>query len=316
MPKNLEITKPRHFRSFLPERSENPSHVAFRARLVEVLDAYGAMLPSSEKALGKLWSLVHGEGSSIQECAAVIAIDPALTAHVFRVANSAVYGGEARTVSEAVFHLGFAQIRQIACNRAVHDQFSQLKLTEGWETFWLRNIFVSRMAERIASLYFKSDGSEYLASLLHDSGWLFLATFFPDEFTDLLLHRGSLPEGEEEILGLSHTDISAAICTISLLPPRVVNAVLHHSVPVLLEEECLCAPSQSDRFLGTLLHVCDRLADCAGLRVIRGREMTLEEFHSLPEVFWLNSRLGREIPFETLLAEELPKAEEIAASFL
>ena len=315
MTKDIGTIKPINIDTFLPDNATSSGQAIFRIRLIATLEHYGNVLPSADGPLGKLWTVVHSEESSIEECSDLIEIDPALTAHVFRLANSVAYRGNASTVDEAVFHLGMGQIRQVAFNGAIFEHFSKLTLPEGWEPFWIRNIFIARLAERIASSHFAPNGSEYLAGLLHDAGWLFLATFFAEEFTAILNHPGTLPEAEKEILGMSHADVSAAICASSLLPHRVVNAVLYHNTPSLVEPARMPNIAESARFLGNIVRLCDKLADAAGLQFLRPKEITLEEAQASPEVQWLK-QFGREIDYAALIAEELPKAQEIASLFL
>ena len=91
-------------------------------------------------------------------------LDPALTSRIFRVANSAAYGAKATNVSEAIRYIGFKRVRELVFNAGVLSQFSSMaKCRRNGSVFWLRNIFIARLSERIAGTYFPTDGTEYLA---------------------------------------------------------------------------------------------------------------------------------------------------------
>ena len=307
--------------SFLSEQAHTREQMRYRERLLKLLQSQHEILPAADSPLGRLWVLVNSEDSSIHECVEVIRLDPALTSRVFRLANSAAYGGTATTVAEAVLHLGFAQVRQVAFTAGIFEQFLRLQLplgwdhSLGWDQFWVRNLFISRLMERIAALYFLPTGSEYLAGLLHDTGWLLIASSFPEELKIILSDSRLPPESERAVLSFSHEEIAAAICARSLFPFRVVNAVIYHHHPRVVKTENLSL-RESAAFLGVLLYICDGLADSCGLRIFNsGEVLTLEALQKTPEAEWL-AQLGAPIDFPSLIEEELPKAKEILSIFL
>jgi HD-like signal output (HDOD) protein len=202
---------------FLPH-STDPAKEALRLRLVAVLNSKGEILPAAESPLGKLWALVNSPSSTLADCEEIILLDPALTSRIFRVANSAAYRAQATTVSEAIRFVGFKCIREFVFSAGVFSQFSGLGVPDGWDIFWLRNIFVARMTERIASLYTPTNGTEYLAGLIHDVGWLFLAAYAPEEFGQIWKFKGRITDAEHEILPFTHASMGAAIAAKSPLP--------------------------------------------------------------------------------------------------
>jgi len=302
------------FESLLPAHSATAGQAEFRARLIQILNSQGEILPAAESPLGRLWQLVHSERSTIEECVDVIALDPALTSRVFRLANSVAYEGHVKTLKEAVFFLGLAEIRQAAFNAGVFAQFSKIKLPAGWNHFWIRNIFISRLAERLCGLYFPPTGMEYLAGLLHDTGWIFLAAFFPTELRQILASSLELDEAERKILSFSHADVAALIATRSHLPRRVVKAIAYHQNPSLDRHESVESPAESAKFLGVTLNLCASLADCCEMQMFGQKGRTVEEIDLLPETRWL-STYGPKPDFVAALREELPKAQELHATF-
>ncbi|HEY0256681.1 MAG TPA: HDOD domain-containing protein [Candidatus Methylacidiphilales bacterium] len=305
---------PTSFEDLLPVSSD-PVKTAIRGKLVYILNSQGEILPPANSPLGKLWRLVNSPQSSVQECEEVIELDPALASRIFRVANSAAYGATANNISDAIFRIGFTCVREQAFNAGVFTQFSGLNLPPEWDLFWLRNIFVARLCEKMAAKYSSTDGSEYLAGLIHDMGWLFLATYFPKEFTAIFTGGKPVREAEKEFLPFGHADITGAIATRSLLPLRAVNAILHHHDPMTSAIEASIKPDQIEpaknpRFLAVILNLGDQIADCCQMNMFGETTRTIEEIQQSPEGFWLN-HFGAPIDLRALAEEELVKSQEI-----
>src|ERR1700677_76507 len=202
--------------------SDDPAKAAIRDKVISVLKSQGEILPAANSPRGKLWHLVNSPESSIEECAEVIQLDSALAARIFHVANSAAYGVKADNINGALHRLGLKFVRQQVFNAGVFTQYSGWTLPEEWDMFWLRSIFIARCCERLASAYFTPNGAEYLSGLIHDIGWLFLATYCPDEFAAIFSSGKPIAEAEAEILPFGHAAIAAALAARSMLPARAI----------------------------------------------------------------------------------------------
>jgi HD-like signal output (HDOD) protein len=301
-------TQPR-FEELLPNQAD-PHKAEMRERLIAVLNSTVEILPSANSPRGKLWHLVNSPESSLGECAEVIQLDSALASRIFRVANSGAYGVEADNISDAVQRLGLKFVREQVFNAGVFKQFSGWVLPPEWDLFWLRNILVARLCERMGAAYVTTNGSEYLAGLIHDMGWLFLATYFPAEFTSVFACGLPVNEAEKEFLPFGHAQISAAIAARSLLPDRAVNAILFHHFPMITDAGTSVQPAQNPYFLGIILSVCDSIADSCQMNIFGQSGLTLEEIQQSPEVLWLN-KFGNTPDLASLAGEELAKSQEI-----
>jgi len=205
-------------------------------------------------------------------------------------------------------------VREFVFNSGVLSQLSSLKVPQEMELFWLRNIFVARLSERISGLYFSTDGCEYLAGLIHDIGWLFLTTHFPDESAKIMASEKTPCEAEKEFLPFSHANIAAALAARSAMPLRAVDAIAYHHKENLTATSTMIAPNQNPLFLGIILRVCDKLADASQLDFLGKSKMTMEEFRDCPEVAWLQN-FQKQIDFEAIAVEELTKAQEVYQIF-
>ncbi len=301
------------FEDLLPN-STDPAKSKVRAKLVMILNSQGEIVPAAKSPLGKLWRLVNAADSSLDDCEEVIQLDPALTSRIFRVANSAAYHARATDVAEAIRFIGFKRVRELVFNAGVLSQLSSLKTPPEMELFWLRNIFVARLSERISSLYFSTDGCEYLAGLIHDIGWLFLSSYFPAEYGKIMASEKTPCDAEKEFLPFGHANIAAALAARSAMPLRAVDAIAYHHKQMLTTTSTLVAPNQNPLFLGIILSVCDKLADASQLDFLGKSKMTMQEFRECPEVVWLQN-FQKQVDFEAMAVEELTKSQEIHQVF-
>ncbi len=289
------------FEELLPV-TEDPAKAPIRARLIEILDSKGEILPSANSPRGKLWHLVNSPGSSLEECAEIIQLDSALASRILRVANSSAYGNRpAENVTDAVLRLGLKFVREQVFNAGVFKEYSGWVLPPEWDLFWLRNIFVARMCDRVSALHGATSGSEYLAGLIHDMGWLFLATYFPEQYTQIFGSGRIATEVEPEVMPFTHAEIAAAIAVRSMLPPRAVEAIEMHHHPFDMTE---------DNPTGIILATCDMMADLCNMNMFGPTDVTLDSIDHSPEVRWLEKH-GKKYDLVDLATEELAKSKEI-----
>jgi HD-like signal output (HDOD) protein len=301
------------FEDLLPNSTDSAKS-RLRTKLVNLLNSQGEIIPPAATSLGKLWRLVNSANSSIDECEDVIKLDAALTSRIFRVSNSAAYNARATDISEALRFIGFKCVREMVFNATVLSQFSALKVPPGWDVFWLRNIFIARLSDRIAATYFQTDGSEYLAGLIHDIGWLFLAAHFEAEFAQIITSEKSVSDAEKDVLPFGHANIAAAIAARSSMPLKAVDGIAYHHKQMLMTQSTLVAPNQNPLFLGIILGVCDRIADGCQLDLFGKEPPTAEQLAESPEIVWLKN-YGKKLDLEEMAAEELVKSEEIFTAF-
>jgi HD-like signal output (HDOD) protein len=301
------------FEDLLPN-SGDPAKALVRTKLVALLNSQAEIVPAAKSPLGKLWRLVNSPNSTLDECEEVIQLDAALTGRIFRVANSAAYAAKATNISEAIRYIGFKRVRELAFNAGVLAQLSGLRIPPEWDVFWLRNIFIARLSDRIAGEFFATDGSEYLAGLIHDIGWLLLATHFTKEFDMIMTSEKPTLEAEKDVLPFSHANIAAAIAARSALPLRAVDAIAYHHKQMLMTSSTLVAPNQNPLFLGIILSVCDRIADGCQLDLFGKTTVTMDEIRQSPEVVWLKN-YGKKVDLEAIAVDELTKAQEIYTVF-
>jgi HD-like signal output (HDOD) protein len=289
---------------------EDPVKAAFRARLVKVLESKGEILPSASSPRGRLWHLVNSPGSSLEECAEVIQLDAALSSRVLKVANSGAYGLATESVAGSILHLGLRFVREQVFNASVFQQHAAWTLPPEWNKYWLRSIFTARLAERISASYGSVTGTEYLAGLIHDMGWLFLATTFPEEFTQLCDTGLPLEEAERDIQPYTHAEIAAAIAARSLLPARIIDAIARHHRPLENNDGTPVLPDRKANVTAVVLNLCDGVADVCGMEMFGTARQTLEQLQEGDQLRWL-SHFGKTVDLRAIAEAELAKSQEV-----
>jgi HD-like signal output (HDOD) protein len=301
-----------NFETLLPKPA-NAQKAAIRDKLVSVLNSQGEILPSANSPRGKLWHLVNSPESTIDDCEEVILLDTALASRIFKVANSGAYGPKTDNISQAIRRLGLRFIREQVFNAGVFKQYSGWVLPPEWDLFWLRSIFTAKLCERISAKFGATNGSEYLVGLIHDIGWLFLATYVPEEFTQIFNSGVPIGQAEKQFLPFDHAEISSVIALRAELPLRAFNAILYHHDTGLLDLGG-SAPQKSPRFLGIILNICDRIADCHQMDMFAPSTRTMEQIQNSPEVQWLGE-FGDVSDLATIAQEELERSQQIFEAF-
>lgn len=203
-----------------------------RERLTVLLERGELPLPVLPEAAAQLLVLVQRPDTDIRAVAEVIRRDPALTAHVLRLAGSPVYGAATKVVSlqQVIGRLGFSTILQIALVVASKSRVFQVAgfETEVREAF--RHSFATALfAQEIARLQRSPVETAFIAGLLHDIGRPLLLQTMVD------LHRrlgigfepGVLLAATDE----AHAEVGGALATRWAIAPQVAEAIRKHHAP-------------------------------------------------------------------------------------
>jgi HD-like signal output (HDOD) protein len=196
-------------------------------------------LPVLSQVASALLRLVDEPNSSAKLLAQSIEQDPAISAKLLRVANSAYYGHQnVSSISTAVQLLGMTSIRamvvgiayqQVSCGQTVSSSFSNLD-------FWEHSLAVAIASRLIAKSKLPEQMEElYLAGLIHDVGMLVLDRFLPHKF-DLAIQtafsRGiTLHQAETEVLGYAHDEVGGLLAEKWSLSERLITMIRYHHSP-------------------------------------------------------------------------------------
>lgn len=218
-------------------------------------------IPSLPSVFHELQQQLSSPDASIETVGATIARDPAMTAKLLKVVNSAFFGLNRKVSSptDAAMLLGLETIKMLVLWAHVFSAESAPRIPGfSLDALSRHSLNVGRLAKRIVEL---ERGSSKLretaltAGLLHDLGKLVIAVNYPEVFEDALEHaqRDNLPfhQAERAVFGTDHAGVGAHLLGLWGLPLELVEVVGFHHRP------SLCA---ADTFGAlTAVHVADVL---------------------------------------------------------
>jgi diguanylate cyclase (GGDEF)-like protein len=199
-------------------RSTHPSAVEgwtwLDAKLQEKLER-SPTLPTIPAVAVKVLQLCQQEDFDLREIAQALALDPALSTKVLKLANSPMMGipREVKTVSHAIGLLGVNAVKTLALSFSLVAEMK--KQGQDRRLFWKRSLvsaIAARELTRAAGLMAQAEEA-FLAGLLQDIGMLALWQVVPDRYVPLLEKAGSdheqLAALERETFGCDHTEVGA-----------------------------------------------------------------------------------------------------------
>jgi HD-like signal output (HDOD) protein len=206
---------------------------------LEIRMARSENLPVLPQAVGEIMRLADDPNANQREMEKAFEQDPAMTAKILKVANSAYYGGaNVPTIGRAISFLGMSAIRsmvvgisfqQMSMNRSESRHFDKL-------VFWQNSLATAIGSRVLAKLKVPAKGEElYCAGMMHDIGILIFERFVPkelDEAIELSNRSGkSLPDAEKEVLGFDHTEVGGILAQKWALNDLMRNAIRYHLDP-------------------------------------------------------------------------------------
>ena len=189
----------------------------------------------------RVTEMVEDPDASISDIGSVISQDPALTAKILKLANSAMYGfrSEIDTVQRAITMLGTRQIRDLVLATSAVDTFKGIPNSlVSMEDFWYHSILCGIAANLLTqrSGLRNADGL-FVAGLLHDIGQLVLFNKLPDESHQAILLSMEGPDeieiylAEQQIIGFDHTQVGAKLAKSMQLPKYLQTCIAYHHEP-------------------------------------------------------------------------------------
>jgi putative nucleotidyltransferase with HDIG domain len=196
----------------------------------------------------RLALVIADDASTVDDVAAVLQYDQALTLDILKYANS-VMSASSRTIAtvkDAVVRLGGARVLERVVARHVKGVMQAPLASYGYseKDLWRHSVAAAVAAEQLGAFTkSKTTGLSFTAALLHDIGKLILSRCAPaDDMTRIFRKVFDEPmkftceQAERDVLGFSHADVGADIASSWQLPPLIVEAVRnHHSLSVANE---------------------------------------------------------------------------------
>jgi putative nucleotidyltransferase with HDIG domain len=198
-------------------------------------------VPSLPSLYFRIMDALASPDAGVDTIGAIVAKDPAMTAKILQLVNSAFFG-IARKVSnatEAVQYLGVGRVRSLVLSLHVFSCFDKVKIPNfSIERVWAHSLATGMVAQMIAKQAGanRADQDEtYVAGMLHDIGKVMLASSFADKYAAAvaLAAEKKVPmiDAEREIFGVSHSEVGAYLLGLWGLPISIVEAVALHHTP-------------------------------------------------------------------------------------
>ncbi len=199
-------------------------------------------LPPVPQVYTRLCEVLKSPDSSIGDVGRVIETDPAMTAKILQVTNSAFFGlrREVTTVVQAASLLGLNTIKALVLARGVFAPMDAARLPRGFsiDVLWKHSMAVADCAQAICqaeNLPKEMTGDAYTAGLLHDAGELVFAAACTEDyaraFDYAVANAITLSEAERAVLGCTHAEVGAYLLGIWGLPHSIIEPVAYHHGP-------------------------------------------------------------------------------------
>ncbi len=193
-------------------------------------------LPSLPTVAVEVLRLTRSEDVSVEALAKVIQNDPALTAKILKVVNSALFGipREVGSIKQAVVILGLRTVKVMALSFSLVDAI-RVRDTGRFdlEAYWRRSLTTAVCARLLCrSALPKLAEEAFVAGLLADIGQFVAARCAADEYEPVLKQAAGaaapLWQLERDLLGASHASIGADLLRKWGLPAGICDAIATH----------------------------------------------------------------------------------------
>ncbi len=232
----------------------------------------------------------------------IITRDPALTATVLKLANSAYYGmaREITSIERAVTILGFDTIKNLALTISVFHVFKnqdgQLFDLQG---LWYHSLGVGLAAKHLSlhSPMLACDKTlpeqAFICGILHDIGKIAFAQNLPVEMTEILKQTRSgtaaQHEIEKNILGFNHQKAGQAMANAWNFPEEYQTVIrLHHAPTAAASDNPRIAALVMAVYLGNKIAKALHLGESTDPHMAQVTPEDLKNMginkHSLPEI--------------------------------
>ncbi|MEQ8350096.1 MAG: HDOD domain-containing protein [Leptospiraceae bacterium] len=207
-----------------------------------VLDELDA-LPSFPENIQELWNLCNSESSSIQIITARVEKDPALTAQVLKLANSAGFMTRTRSpgLTDAIKIIGLKGLGNLLMVAGARKIMSSRYRKKDLESIWDNSNRVSFFAGKLARQDSFARDFASVSGLLYELGKIVLISMKPELIQKIqdMLERGRIRNTammEEVALGIGHPEVGAMLAERWQFPEAIVQAIRYQQKPLQAEE--------------------------------------------------------------------------------
>ncbi len=196
-------------------------------------------LPTIPVVAHEILSIVRDDLVSVNKLENIVRNDPAITAKIMSVANSAFYGARvpSKTLDSAILRIGFNTVKNIALGISLLTVMTNGREQSALDYKRIFNHSVSvGFIAGVLRREFKLEVSDEILinGILHDIGYLILNKYFPETYKKVITTYNlgrPLLESELYILEYTHADIGHWLAGKWNLPSVVMDTILYHHKP-------------------------------------------------------------------------------------
>lgn len=204
-------------------------------------------VPSPPSTYRRLRAELESPHPNLREAADIVGRDPGMTAKILQLVNSAFLGTACclSCPKQAVSLIGLENFRSLVLSGSLFSELPEAqaaRLAALWRHAYSSAIF----AEAIARCEGASESTVqncYAAGLLHEIGWIVLASTHADQLESLGTeldedHVGSVRE--QQLFGSTHGEVGAYLLGLWGLQDSIVEAVAGYENPLQLNPTGFC----------------------------------------------------------------------------
>jgi len=210
-----------------------------RHRVLEDLIAATGELPTLPATVVDLLALLNDSTASVASVQKVIERDPAMTANILKLCNSAFYGARRQisSVRDALVMLGNRSVAALAFATGMAPILRRDLLGYGFgrDQFWNHSLLAgataSRLTDRLGCPEYRCEA--FTAGLVHDLGMLIVDPLLVSRKIVLVVEdpRVGVRGAEQEVLGFDHCDAGALLAEAWGFPEILVKCIRNHHDP-------------------------------------------------------------------------------------
>jgi putative nucleotidyltransferase with HDIG domain len=202
-------------------------------------------LPALPLIAQKLLALQTDTDEGQDQLLALIGQDPQILAKVVGMANSPTLGLSRKvgSIADAAILLGFNRIKSIATGMALMSINNSTPAATGnfnLQDLWLHNLGIAFAMMSIGKAMPRNirppDDTIFLAGMLHDIGYIALASLDPHRSNELHTYQAAAPtrpalEIEQSLLDICHDELGAELARHWNLPKEIIAVIRYHHTP-------------------------------------------------------------------------------------
>lgn len=205
-----------------------------RSRVVAVVSD----LPALPSVLHEVLLAIDSPDSTVEEVAALLERDAAISAKVLRLANSAFFGYEREVASvlSAVILIGLRQVGYVALSLSVNAELARHAKHMDFKRFSQHASACGLLSRIIGRRFGLSDlDKAFVIGMLHDIGQVVLGAADPEKWAALEAEAATAQERlerERSLFGFDHGEAGALLAEKWGLPQEVCEAIRGHHADV------------------------------------------------------------------------------------